>query len=141
MGSRYNGRKLQVYLPKELNDSDTVDIKLKYIAYPNENSGAGSEAITDNKGLYFINPDGKGDGPVQVWTQGETEHNSKWFPTIDAPNERATHDLKITVEEKYKTISNGELVAQQQLGNGKRRDHWKMEIPHAPYLVALGRVC
>ena len=36
----------------------------------------GSAAITDAKGLYFINPTGEEkDKPTQIWTQGETEAN------------------------------------------------------------------
>ena len=28
--------------------------------------------------------------PVEVWTQGETESNSVWFPTIDKPDQKCT---------------------------------------------------
>ena len=50
--------------------------------------GKGSVAITDAKGLYFINP--KGTEKInlhQIWTQGETEGTSVWLPTIDRPNQ------------------------------------------------------
>ncbi|UCS93702.1 M1 family metallopeptidase [Echinicola marina] len=137
LGMRYNGQVLKVYLPHEFSANDTVRLKINYTAHPNKNSGEGSEAIKDNKGLYFINPEGKEGKPKQIWTQGETEHNSKWFPTIDTPNERATHDIKLTVEERYTTISNGELINQTLNADGTRTDHWEMNLPHAPYLVAL----
>jgi len=49
----------------------------------------GSAAITERKGLYFINPKGEDkDKPTQIWTQGETEANSVWFPTSTKPNQK-----------------------------------------------------
>src|SRR5690606_22566356 len=87
---RYDGEVVTLYLPRKFTAQDTLKIGIRYTAKPNENSGLGSVAITDNKGLYFINPEGIKGKPVQIWTQGETTHNSKWFPTIDSPNERAT---------------------------------------------------
>lgn len=133
----YNQRIATIHLPGTYTSQDTLKIGISYTAKTLENSGKGSAAITDNKGLYFINPEKKEGKPVQIWTQGETEHNSKWFPTIDSPNERATHDIRLTVEEKYMTISNGVLASQENHADGTRTDHWKMDLPHAPYLTAL----
>src|SRR5690606_39143700 len=134
---RYNQRVATIYLPHLYTSEDTLKIGMSYTAKPNVNSGMGSKAITDNKGLYFINPEMKEEKPFQIWTQGETAHNSKWFPTIDSPNERATQDIKLTVQEKYTTISNGVLTSQKSNGDGTRTDHWKMDLPHAPYLAAI----
>ena len=72
---------------------------------------------------YFINPLGKEKNkPTQIWTQGETEANSCWFPTIDSPNENMTQDIKITVDSRYVTLSNGLLVSSRPNGNGTRTD-------------------
>lgn len=138
LGYRYDEQELQVYLPKEVVFGDTVTLEINYIAFPNRNSGEGSTAITDTKGLYFIDPMDTIPGkPTLLWTQGETEHNSKWFPTIDRPNERLTHDIWLTIPDSLVSISNGRLVNQESLGNGMRKDHWEMNLPHAPYLVAI----
>ena len=135
---RYNEKQLSIYLPKELNSKDTVEILINYTAFPERNSGNGSAAITDTKGLYFIDPlDTIPGKPTMIWTQGETEHNSKWFPTIDRPNERFTHAIRLTVPDSMLSVSNGVLVRQELLGNGLRKDHWEMKLPHAPYLVAI----
>ena len=45
----------------------------------------------------------------------------------------------MTVPEKYVTLSNGKLVSQKKNADGTRTDTWKMELPHAPYLVLHGR--
>jgi len=138
LGYRYDEQELQVYLPKEVALGDTVILEINYIAFPNRNSGEGSTAISDTKGLYFIDPmDSIPGKPTLLWTQGETQHNSKWFPTIDRPNERLTHDIWLTIPDSLVSISNGRLVNQESVGNGLRKDHWKMDLPHAPYLVAI----
>lgn len=134
---RYNQQKITAYLPTTYSKSDTLKVRIRYTAKPNENAGGGSMAITDTKGLYFINADSSSNKPIQIWTQGETEHNSKWFPTIDAPNERMTQDIKLTVKEDYTTISNGVLHSKKSNGDGTRTDRWLMEQAHAPYLAAV----
>ncbi|WP_194776466.1 M1 family metallopeptidase [Pararhodonellum marinum] len=134
---RYDQQKVEIYLPKTYTAKDTIHLKMRYTAYPEKGSGMGSQAITDNKGLYFVNTKGNDGLPDQIWTQGETEHNSKWYPTIDSPNERATQEIKLNVPNKYVTISNGIKVGQTGHADGSRTDHWKMELPHAPYLAAV----
>jgi len=134
----YNGQKLLVRLNKSHGPKDVFELIIDYTARPNEVENEGSEAITDAKGLYFINPLGTDPNKArQIWTQGETESTSAWLPTIDAPNEKMTHDLFITVNDSLQTIANGEFMMSSQEGNGMRTDHWKMEKPHAPYLVAM----
>lgn len=135
---RYDNQEIQIYLSEEASVGDTVELEVNYVAFPEKNSGEGSAAITDTKGLYFIDPMDTIPGkPTMLWTQGETQHSSKWFPTIDRPNERLTHDIWLTVPDSMVSISNGRLLKQESLGNGMRKDHWKMDLPHAPYLVAI----
>jgi len=135
---RYDEKQLKIYLPELFTSKDTIEVEINYTAFPERNSGSGSEAITDNKGLYFIDPlDTIPNKPSMIWTQGETEHNSKWFPTIDKPNERHTHLFKLTVPDSMVSISNGELIKQEKLENGFRKDYWEMKLAHAPYLAAI----
>ncbi|MES2688861.1 MAG: M1 family metallopeptidase, partial [Bacteroidota bacterium] len=134
----YNGQKLLVILDKTYDRTRQFTLFVDYIAKPNEIKGARGVAITDDKGLYFINPTGKEkDKPRQIWTQGETQSNSCWFPTVDAPNEKITHQIAITVDDKDLTLSNGELMMSRNNADGSRTDYWKQTKPHAPYLVML----
>lgn len=135
---RYDNQEIHIYLPEEASVGDTVELELNYVAFPDRNSGGGSAAISDTKGLYFIDPMDTIPGKsTMLWTQGETQHSSKWFPTIDRPNERLTHDIWLTIPDSMVSISNGLLLKQESLENGMRKDHWKMNLPHAPYLVAI----
>ncbi|TXK50814.1 M1 family metallopeptidase [Pontibacter qinzhouensis] len=137
----YDGMKLTVELGRTFTRDEKYVIEINYTAKPNELAAGGSDAITDDKGLYFINPLGtEPDKPRQIWTQGETEASSAWFPTIDSPNERMTQDVYLTVEKNFTTLSNGTFVYSRQNPDGTKTDYWKMEQPHAPYLamVAIG---
>lgn len=137
----YDGMMLEIPLDKEYKRTETFDVAIDYIAKPNDAPAGGSAAITSDKGLFFINPLGtEGDKPQQIWTQGETENNSRWFPTIDKPNERCTGEILLTVQDKYKTLSNGLLKSSNKKGDGMRTDHWIMDQAHAPYLfmIAIG---
>ncbi len=135
----YSNDSIRISLDKEYTRNDKYTVYIEYKSKPNELKKGGSQAISDDKGLYFINPDGEDKNKMpQIWTQGETQSNSSWFPTIDSPNERMTDEIFITVDNKYTTLSNGVLAAQTKNPDGTRTDHWKMELPHAPYLVMMG---
>ena len=130
---------LKINLGKTFTRNENYTVYIKYTARPNEVKQQGSAAITDAKGLYFINAQGKDSGkPTQIWTQGETESNSVWFPTIDKPNQKTTQEIYMTVPDKYVTLSNGVLKDSQKAGNGLRTDHWVMEKPHSTYLFFMG---
>jgi len=134
----YDGQKLTINLGKAYSREQEYKIEIDYTAKPNELPAGGSDAISQDKGLYFINPLGKEPGkPRQIWTQGETEASSAWFPTIDAPNERMTQDLYITVDPKFTTLSNGVFMYSRQNADGTKTDYWKQELPHAPYLTMM----
>ncbi|WP_025763864.1 M1 family metallopeptidase [Dyadobacter tibetensis] len=135
---QYDNRKLTIQLGASYTRKDTLAIRIDYVAKPNELSRDQPGDHPTDKGLYFINADGMDEGkPRQVWTQGETEANSCWFPTIDAPNQKFTHDILLTVEDNFKTLSNGLLIHSEQEKEGMRTDHWRQSIPHAPYLAMI----
>jgi len=134
----YDGFKLTIELPREYIKGETFTLYIKYTARPEKVKSKGSNAITSAKGLYFINPTGENPNkPTQIWTQGETESNSCWFPTIDSPNQKTSQEIYITVPNKYKTLSNGTLVSQTIKGEN-RIDYWKFNQKHAPYLFFMG---
>jgi aminopeptidase N len=134
----YDGKNLIVELGKTYTSKDTLSIFIDYVAKPDEQMQGSSDAIVSDKGLYFINKEGSQPGfPTQIWSQGETQANSKWFPTIDAPNERMTQEILLTVNKKYTTLSNGLLLSQKENEDGTRTDYWKQSLPAAPYLTMI----
>jgi len=143
---RMNGKSLSydydtlcliIQLDRKYNRDEEYVIHIDYTAKPNELNVEGSSAISDAKGLYFINPTGLEGKPQQIWTQGETEASSCWFPTIDRPNERMTQNIAITVKDEFITLSNGLLVRSHKNEDGSRTDFWEQKLPHVPYLAMI----
>ncbi|HEX8107669.1 MAG TPA: M1 family aminopeptidase, partial [Kofleriaceae bacterium] len=124
---RHDGRKLRIELP-----------------VPPQGAAAGAElAITvayrgaPRRGLYFIAPDDAYPGkPVQVWSQGQDEDSRYWFPCFDAPHEKATSELTVTVPAHLFAVSNGALVSDRTEGD-RRTLHWRLDVPHSCYLITL----
>jgi aminopeptidase N len=136
----YSNEVISIKLDREYKKTEKYTVQITYVSKPEELAkGGGSKAITDDKGLYFINPKGEIPSKMpQIWTQGETQSNSVWFPTIDSPNSKSTEEILITVDSKYTTLSNGNLISSKTNSDGTRTDHWKQDLPHAPYLFMMG---
>lgn len=136
---QYDSLELKITLDRIYKKNEKYTIYIAYTSKPNGLKIKSSLAINDAKGLYFINPKGEEkDKSIQIWTQGETESNSAWMPTIDKPNQKSTEEIYMTVPQKYVTLSNGMLVSQKKNTDGTRTDYWKMDLPHAPYLFFMG---
>ncbi len=138
----YDSTTLTIPFAKPVTRRDRVTVVIDYVVKPRPELNDLGAAITNDQGLFFIDPlDTVPDLPRQIWTQGETSSNRNWFPTLDQPNERTTQEIILTVADTFMTLSNGLLITSTKLDNGMRRDHWKLELPHAPYLamVAVGK--
>ncbi len=138
----YEKDELKIRFGHQYKMNDTVELYLVYTAMPYAEQTGGSGAITDDRGLYFINTDNKvPHKPAQIWTQGESESNSHWMITIDKPNTRFTTQIELTVPNSMVTLSNGAMVKQVPGKDGTRTDIWKMEMPIQAYAVmfAIGK--
>jgi aminopeptidase N len=135
---KYENDSIKINLGRAFTNKENFIIEIVYVAKPDELKEGGSNAISSDKGLYFINP--KSLVPYkmpQIWTQGETQSSSAWFPTIDSPNQKTTQEIYMTVLDRFTTLSNGILVDSKKNTDGTRTDHWKMDQPHAPYLAMM----
>jgi len=121
---RHDGRKLRVELPEPAAAGAELVIAVGYRGAP-------------RRGLYFIAPDeAYPDKPVQVWSQGQDEDSRYWFPCFDAPHEKATSELTVTVPAQLFAVSNGTLVSDRTDGD-RRTLHWRLDVPHSCYLITL----
>lgn len=138
---KYEDDLLKLKLDKQYKATDSLKLYIKYVAKPYEAVQGGSKAISDDRGLYFVNTDYSiPNKPVQIWTQGETESNSHWFPTVDKPNERSTFQIALTVPDSFVTLSNGAMIQSRKNGN-MRTDTWNMDKPIQVYaaMFAIGK--
>jgi len=123
-GFRHDGKKLRVELPGPAVAGAELVIAVAYRGAP-------------RRGLYFIAPDDAyPHKPVQVWSQGQDEDSRYWFPCFDAPHEKATSELTVTVPARLFAVSNGTLVSDRTEGD-HRTLHWRLDVPHSCYLITL----
>lgn len=134
---QYDKKKIRLKLEKEITRKDSTKVIIEYIARPDEIEGEKGKAIQDDKGLYFINTDhAEPNKPVQIWTQGESQANSAWFPTIDHPNEKFTSTLTIHADKEFTILSNGEKLSSKIEGNTKT-EVWTNNKPMSAYLIMM----
>lgn len=120
-------KKLIVYLRKTPAPGESGKVIIKY------------QVTEPRAGLYFIAPDKDyPNRPWQLWTQGQDQDNRYWIPCHDAPNEKASTEMLVTVDEKFTAISNGRLLNVHHDKERKTKSfYWKQELPHATYLITL----
>lgn len=122
----HRAESLRVELPKAMTAGQSFEVVVDY------------EGEKPKRGLYFVHADP--DDPTRVaqaWTQGQEEDNRCWVPLYDSPNERTSFEIALTVDSGLDAVSNGVLVGTKDVGDGRKRFHWKMEQPNAPYLMAF----
>ena len=111
---------------KMLRSGEKHQLEITYTAQP-------------KKGIYFIGWNDPTDRcRKQIWTQGQGVDNRHWIPMYDLPNDKVTTELIVDMDKKYKVLSNGELINQKNQKDGISRWHYRMENPHATYLIMLG---
>ncbi len=111
-----SGETLHVLLPKAIKAHNEFTVRITYRATP-------------QRGLYFI-------GREQAWTQGQDIDSRHYFPCLDTPAQKCSSEVTATFPKAFTSLSNGELVSDKIKG-ARRTMHWKLEAPHAPYLVTL----
>ncbi len=124
--TRYDDRRLTIRFDPPLAPRTPGEVHIRY-------------ACREPKaGMYFALPDeGYPARPLMIHTQGEAIFARNWFVCHDSPNARCTSEMLVTIPDKYLALSNGQLVADEKLDGGRRRFHYRMEQPHAAYLVSL----
>ena len=73
-----------------------------------------------------------------VWTLSEPYGARDWWPCKDDPSDKADSvDVIVTVPSEQIVVSNGLLVNEQDLLNGKKTYHWSERYPICTYLVSI----
>lgn len=114
--------RLEIDLAERLHPGDFVELEVSYGGHP-------------VRGIWFADRDA--DGARQLFTQGECEDSRFWFPCWDAPSDRATSELRVTLPADWTAIAAGDRVDQGLLPDGRRFEHWRMSTPHPTYLTTL----
>jgi aminopeptidase N len=132
----HDGRRLRVILNPPGQPGQPIRLETDFTA---NNPGL------DGNGLLMLpaEPGKPGRDQPVIYSQGQSEWNSLWFPCHDFPNLRTTTELIVTVEDGFTVISNGKLISQTAVPPAKpdeparRRWHWRQDQPHPYYLVSM----
>lgn len=132
---KHTDNRLRVTLDKPYQLTDDVTVAIDY----NTRGVISDKGILGfGQGLTFIKPTAEDPKrPNQIWSQGESEYNSTWFPCHDHPNDFATSETIVTTEKKYTVISNGKLIEKKENADGTNTWHWRIAAPHVSYLISL----
>lgn len=115
---RQTGDKLIIRLSKAHDYGDTVSLT---VSYQRENAGPDDRA----SGIRFI--DESPDNPPMIIAGSAP----RWFPCYHYPNDKATHEIIVTVPHEYKALSNGRLVGvTEDRKAGTKTFHWSQDLPH-----------
>lgn len=120
---RKDSNGVTMFLPK--NRPDTNLLEIIYTAWP-------------LKGMYFLNWNNSDSKAYrQIWTQGQGIDNRHWIPGFDNAANLQTVTNKITFNENYPVVSNGNLISKTQ--NSDKTITWTYQInaPHALYLIMI----
>jgi aminopeptidase N len=119
-----NEKQVVISLPKPYNHSDTIRISVKYKL---------SKPIP---GLLFI--DETTTNPKMVSSDCWPNKAHQWIPCYDYPNDKVTDEMIVTVDRKYKVLSNGRLVSvRENNSQGTVTYYWNQDLPHPTYLINL----
>ena len=77
-------------------------------------------------------------GEDHVWTLSEPYGARDWWPCKDDPSDKAdSMDIIISLPDDQIPVSNGLLINEVEIGDWKKKYHWKEKYPISTYLVSI----
>jgi aminopeptidase N len=108
---------VDVALNRSFDEDEVFDIEVRYRGAPDST-------------VFFEN---QGGSPV-VSTFSQPWYASSWWAVKEDNRDKATGELVVTVPSDLTVVSNGRLVAVNNMAGGRRRFHWATDYPTSPYL-------
>ncbi len=119
---------IKINFPASLTAQTTDSLSITYSGVPDSTGAFASfEADTTH------------DGDPILATLSEPYGAKGWWPTKQSMNDKIEKmDIKVTTPAEYTVGSNGKLMSETILGNGKKLTYWQTNYPIPAYLFALG---
>ncbi|MCH8568170.1 MAG: T9SS type A sorting domain-containing protein [Balneolales bacterium] len=116
---------IRVMLPQTQNAGEVFSLQFRYSGTP-VSSGLGSFVFTQR------------DGKPHFWTLSQPFGAREWFPNINSPAVKADSATVVArIPDGLKLGSNGLLVSNDLIENGRREWHWHTRYPIAHYLISI----
>jgi aminopeptidase N len=61
-----------------------------------------------------------------------------WLPTVDHIADKASSEFIVTAPARWRVVSNGLLLEESALADGRRLTHWRQSVPISPWLYVIG---
>ncbi len=113
---------LRIELPRPFRRDERVRLRIAYAGEP-----GGGLKIAANR--Y---------GDRTFFSDNWPDKARQWLPVVDHPYDKATCEMIVAAPAHYQVVSNGLLVEETDLPDGRRRSHWRQSVPIAPWLYVLG---
>ncbi|MCH8941232.1 MAG: T9SS type A sorting domain-containing protein [Bacteroidetes bacterium] len=124
----YKSRELRITLDKSYNFGEKISLIITYQGIP----------ISNPNGFGSFTFGTTGQDLPSIFTLSEPYGASDWWPCKDTPADKAdSADIWITCRNDLKAISNGNLMAIVDNGNGTHTYKWKTTYPIAQYLISM----
>lgn len=117
---------IRIYFPSTLSAQTTDSLSINYSGIP---------STAEQAFVATATPAGD---PILA-TLSEPFGAKQWWPTKQSMNDKIEKlDIKISTPAQYTVGSNGKLMSETILGNGKKLTYWQTNYPIPAYLFALG---
>lgn len=113
---------VRIPLDPKLEVGESTVLRLRYHGSPGDYNGFGIDW---------------GRSTPVVWTLSEPSGSRDWWPCKDVPNDKATVDMTVRMDEQFLVGSNGLLQGIDDNGDGTRTHRWSTDYLLPPYLVAI----
>ncbi|MDP1661526.1 MAG: M1 family aminopeptidase [Phycisphaerales bacterium] len=120
---------LKINFPETVGADEAVTVEMTYHAEKPSGNASGLN--------WFKTRAGREKQGAMVYSQGQSNYNSYWFPCHDYPNDKLTTEITVTVDSGYEVISNGRMVERKAADDKRTTWHWLQDKPHASYLVMI----
>ena len=120
---RSGSRRLDIILPSARGPADTFAVRITYTCSPR--AGMYMQKDRDRAGFWY------------AYTYGEGGLHANWLPIYNDVNDKFSTEMSVTVPRGYMAISNGRLLDSVRQVDGQMRFHWRQDLPHSNYLLAL----
>ena len=96
---------------------------------------AGTAQDREHYGLFFVQSDAS---DLPMWyTQFEAQGARRAFPCYDEPFDKATSTVSLIGDSRYTLLSNGALIGEEALPDGRTEAIWDNTDPISTYLITF----
>ncbi|MFC0775181.1 M1 family metallopeptidase [Terrimonas alba] len=118
----HSNDKLTLTFQRPLPVDDSVKISISYRGIP-------SDGLIISKNKY---------GHRSFFADNWPNRGHNWIPCVDDPADKASVEFIVTAPQHYQVVANGIQIEETNLTDGKKRTHWKEDVPIATKVMVIG---